>query len=396
MQTKNQNLNLSQLLDVFAQYLEQDDLNCLSLPPSAYLSEELHALELAEIFKHEWLCVGRQEYIPEPGDYYSFDLLGDSLLIIRGDDGEVRALSNICRHRYMPLTDGKGNTRRIVCPYHAWTYSTEGQLVGAPYMSGSKRFDMASCKLPAYRLETWAGFMFVNFDDEAPSLASRMQTLDTHIANYRVPGQLEIMHYEAQWAGNWKLSAENSMEYYHHVGLHKDTVQIQMPAKNAYVPPPPDDLSFTHMRCGMGEEFKTSDHPMNPKGNIDLFTDEELTTGYMVYIFPAFTMAMRPNGNNWLSFLPKGTENTSILGGYLVSPDLLEESPDIGVQRRELILKVNAEDALATTELAKAMHSTQAERGPLGPFEGTVAQFYRYLARTLNRERTQQPKLRSV
>ena len=103
----------------------------------------------------------------------------------------------------------------------------------------------------------------------------------------------------------------------------------------------------------------------------------------MVYVFPAFTMAMRPNANNWLSFRPNGLEGTKVLGGYLVSPEVKKEFPDIAEQRRELILRVNEEDSLATTELAKAMRSSKAERGPLSPFEGTVAQFYRYLARTL-------------
>ena len=282
-----------------------------------------------------------------------------------------------------------------MCPYHSWTYDTTGSLIAAPYMKGARRFRMDECRLPAYRLESWAGFLFVNLDEQAPPLATRMRTLDEHIVNYRVPSQVEIMHYEAEWAGNWKLSAENSMEYYHHVGLHKDTVQVQMPAKNAYVPAPPEDLSFTHMRCGMGEEYKSADHPMNPKGRLDTFTEEELTTGYMVYIFPAFTMAMRPNGNNWLSFCPIDVESTRILGGYLVSQDLLDECPDVGEQRRDLILRVNEEDALATTELAKAMHSSKAARGPLGPFEGTLAQFYRYLARTLVTERSDR-RLRSV
>jgi len=383
MSTTLPDTHLETLLGVFLEYLSLGDLECLSLPPAAYLCEALHELELERIFKHEWLCVGREEHIPNPGDYYSFDLLGEMLLIIRGDDGEVRALSNICRHRYMPLAQGEGNMKRIVCPYHSWGYATDGQLIAAPYMDGSKHFNPERCRLPSYRLETWAGFIFVNLDENAPTLASRMTTLEGYIDNYRVGGQVEIMHYVDEWAGNWKLSAENSMEYYHHVGLHKDTVQEQLPAKNSYVPPPPQDLSFTHMRCGMNESFKIKGHPMNPSGDIEHFTEEELTTGYMVYIFPAFTMAMRPNGNNWLSFRPSSVENTKILGGYLVSPDLLEQTPDIGAQRRELILKVNAEDALATTELAKAMHSSKAARGPLGPFEGTVAQFYRYLARTL-------------
>jgi phenylpropionate dioxygenase-like ring-hydroxylating dioxygenase large terminal subunit len=374
---------LESLLEIISEYLDLQDDECLSFPRQAYISPELHALELETIFKRSWLCVGRAEYVPNPGDYYSFDLLDEPLIIARGEDGEVRALSNICRHRYMRVLEGEGHTFRFVCPYHSWTYATDGKLVAAPYMKGAKRFDMEHCRLPTYRLENWCGFLFVNLDDAAAPLAPQMATLDQHIQNYRVATQVEIMRYESDWAGNWKLAAENSMEYYHHVGLHKNTVGVQMPASKAYLPPPPADLSFTHERCGMDEKYKTTDHPMNPKGRLQTFTEEELTTGYMVYVFPAFTMAMRPNANNWLSFRPNGLEGTKVLGGYLVSPEVKKEFPDIAEQRRELILRVNEEDSRATTELAKAMRSSKAERGPLSPFEGTVAQFYRYLARTL-------------
>ena len=374
---------LDRLLAVFAEYLQLDDTDCLSLPPAAYYNTELYQLEMETIFRRSWLCVGRVEYLPNSGDYFTFELLGDLLVIVRGDDGIIRALSSICRHRYMPLVQDSGNTRRFTCPYHAWTYATDGRLLSAPYMEGSQRFVKEQCGLPEYRLETWAGFLFINLDKEAPSLASRMQTLDGYIANYRVPGQTEILHYESVWEGNWKLSAENSMEYYHHVGLHKDTVQDYMPAKNSYTPKPPDDLSFTHMRCGMNEAFKSGGHIMHPQGRLDTFTEEDLSSGYLVYVWPAFTMAMRPNGNNWLSFHPQGPERTGILGGYMASPDLLEVAPDIGEQRREVIARVNEQDRLATSELAKAMHSSRAARGPLSPFEQTIAQFYRWLAREL-------------
>jgi phenylpropionate dioxygenase-like ring-hydroxylating dioxygenase large terminal subunit len=374
---------IDELLTILGEYLELDDNDCLTLPPSAYRSPELYELEMKTIFEKEWLCVGRAEYVPEAGDYYAFDLLGEMLVIARGDDGEVRALSNVCRHRYMPIVQGCGNTQRFVCPYHSWSYATDGRLLGAPYMDGSKRFDPSKCSLPRYRLETWAGFVFVNLDEKAPPLEPRMQTLDAYIANYRVPEQVEIMHYESVWDGNWKLSAENSMEYYHHVGLHKDTVQDYMPAKKSYVPPPPGDLSFTHMRCGMNEAYKAGGHTMTPRGRLDTFTEEDLTTGYLVYVWPAFTMAMRPNGNNWLSFHPRGPERTGILGGYMTSPEVLDEFPDIGEQRREVMSQVNEQDKLATTELAKALRSGKAARGPLSPFEGTLPQFYRYLARVL-------------
>ena len=179
------------------------------------------------------------------------------------------------------------------------------------------------------------------------------------------------------------------MEYYHHIGLHKDTVGDQLPGTETYVCPPPADLSFTHERSRLGSRYRGTNggipnHVMNPAGQLERFTTEDLETGYMVYSFPSFTMAMRPNGNNWLSFRPLGPERTLVLGGYMVSPELLNDEPNIVESRRKLVMIVNEEDSRATTELAKVMRSTRAGRGPLSPFEGTIVQFYRYLSRTLD------------
>jgi phenylpropionate dioxygenase-like ring-hydroxylating dioxygenase large terminal subunit len=373
-----------QLLNTLDEYQTLDDHNCLTLPPDAYFSPQLYEIEVEQIFKKEWLCVGREEQIPAAGDYYTIDVLREPMIIVRGPDNVIRALNSICRHRYMPVVQGSGNAQRFICPYHAWTYDTEGQLTAAPYMQGSLRFEKQSCRLPEYRIETWFGFIFVNLDDDAAPLAPRMGELQRHIAHYRVDVQKQVLPYSAEWAGTWKFAAENSMEYYHHVGLHKDTVGVQLPAAGTYVLPPPRDRSFAHERCTMGRAFKAGQsHSMNPAGRLDLFTEEELGTAYLVYVFPAFTMAMRPNGNNWLSFRPSGPERTHVLGGYLVTPELLDTTPEIVEQRRELIARVNEEDSLATTELARVIKSMKAQRGPLGPFEGTIAQFYRYVARSL-------------
>jgi phenylpropionate dioxygenase-like ring-hydroxylating dioxygenase large terminal subunit len=286
------------------------------------------------------------------------------------------------------VVQDKGNAKRFTCPYHAWTYGTDGHLIGAPHMEQSLAFDKKACSLPQYRLDSWMGFLFVNLDDDAAPLAPVMASMDAAVAHYRIAEQTEIFHYEAVWNGNWKLSAENSMEYYHHIALHADTVGVQLPARNTYIPASPKaDDSFTHERCRMGEQFLGgASHPMNPRGDLRGLTEEELTTGYMVYVFPAFTMAMRPGTNNWLSFRPDGPEKTKILGGYLMWRDLVQEDPELSRARREMIEKVNQEDSLATTELAKAMRSRKTERGPLSHLEGTVAQFYKYLARTLARD----------
>ena len=382
--------NLDALLNDLDDYLRTPETACCSLPPDAYISRELHELEVKRIFERSWLCVGREEYVPSPGDYYTIDVMGEPIIIVHGADGVVRALNAVCRHRGMPVAKGHGNAPRFTCPYHAWTYATDGRLIGAPHMEKSQVFDKSACRLPQYRIDSWMGFLFVNLDDHAEPLQNAMATMERAVSNYRVREQTEILHYETVWDGNWKFAAENSMEYYHHIRLHARTVGVQMPAAGSYIPTVPAvDDTFTHVRCRMGEKFIGGEHHlMNPKGDLRGLTGEELTTGYLVYVFPAFTMAMRPGSNNWLSFRPDGPERTKVLGGYLVWKDIAQEDPKLSRQRREMIEKVNEEDSLATTELAKAMKSRKAGRGALSHFEGTIAQFYKYLARSLVSDRS--------
>ena len=382
-------MSLDALLDDLAGYIGKPETSCFSLPPDAYLSPDLHDAEISGIFEKSWLCVGRDEYIPEAGDYYCIDLLDEPMVIVRGTDGTVRALNASCRHRFMPVVEGRGNAKRFVCPYHTWTYATDGRLIGAPHMEGSDVFDKSECSLPEYRLEIWKGFIFVNLDDDAAALEVMIASTDAATKNYRIEEQTEVFHYEIEWEGNWKLSAENSMEYYHHIGLHAATVGGPMPAKGTYFPEtPPVDDSFTHERCMIAEELLAGgDHPLNPRGDLTGLTREELQSGYLIYVYPAFTMAMRAGSNNWLAFRPDGPEKTKVLGGYLMWRDLVDEDPEVTEARSVLIEQVNNEDALATTELARMMRSRKAARGPLSPFEKTIAQFYKYLGRTLAGDR---------
>jgi phenylpropionate dioxygenase-like ring-hydroxylating dioxygenase large terminal subunit len=383
-------MSLNALLEAIDAYLETPDEACWTLPPEAYVSRELHELEVRRIFERSWLCVGREEYVPNAGDYYTIDVMGEPVIVVRGKDGKVRALNAACRHRFMPVAEGRGNADRFVCPYHSWTYATDGRLIGAAHMERSRVFDRNACGLSSYRLDSWMGFLFVNLDDDAKPLQPTMAAMERATAHYRIAEQTEIFHYEKEWAGNWKLSAENSMEYYHHLGLHLHSIAVQTPAKGTYMPTGPvlPDETFTQQRCRM----ETKRHAMNPHGDLRGFTEEELSTAYMVYVFPAFTMAMRPGTNNWLSFRPAGPEKTRVLGGYLMWKDIAEEEPELARARRDLIMQVNDEDERATSDLAKVMRSRKVGRGPLSHFEATIAQFYRYLARSLCTDRVRADK----
>ncbi len=103
-----------------------------AMPKSVYTSPEFVAQEMEHIFAKDWICAGRAEALPNPGDYMTMDLAGEPVIVLRDRDGQMRALSNVCRHRMSTLLEGRGNVRAIVCPYHAWTYNLDGALRGAP------------------------------------------------------------------------------------------------------------------------------------------------------------------------------------------------------------------------------------------------------------------------
>ena len=377
------------LLDTLAAYPATQDAACHTLPPEAYTDPDLYALEVENIFKREWLLIGRANDIPDPGDWFTMQLIDDPLLIVRGADGVIRAFSNVCRHRYMPVAQNdKGNDKRFVCPYHGWVYGTDGRLVAAPLMEGSLAFDRTGCALPEYRLEVWQGFIFVNLDDDAAPLVPQLHEADAMLAHYSTADHVTGFSYDKIWEGNWKLATENGMEFYHHMGLHAATLEDALPAKGASVDPAPASGRFAHTRCPFSEKSSYKEGEMARfLADDNQFTELEANTSYAIGLFPNISLAMTADSNNWLSFIPLGPERTRVIGGYIVRPGYDAVHPEAAARRIKLIYDVNEEDAQATWRLQRVMRSTKAKPGPLNVREGTVAQFYKFLARTLAADR---------
>jgi nitrite reductase/ring-hydroxylating ferredoxin subunit len=129
----------------------------VTLPPQVYGSEEIYRLEVERVFRPGWFAAARADQVSKPGDYLSVDVVGEPLVITRDRDGDVHVLSRLCAHRWMEVAAGAGNAPALQCPYHLWTYSLSGQLVGAPHMTESADFDKASCRLATIRHEIWGG-----------------------------------------------------------------------------------------------------------------------------------------------------------------------------------------------------------------------------------------------
>jgi phenylpropionate dioxygenase-like ring-hydroxylating dioxygenase large terminal subunit len=179
--------------------------------PRNYVDPAHYEREVAVVFRHGWIAVARCDQLASPGDYLTLDLFGEPLVAVRGDDGAIRVLSRVCRHRWMPVVaDGHGNRRSFQCPYHLWTYALDGRLVGAPDMERTPGFDRGQCRLPSLRVETWMGWVFASFDPDAEPLAPQLTGLERAIAPYRPEAlrTLEPLVFEHEW--NWKALRDDA------------------------------------------------------------------------------------------------------------------------------------------------------------------------------------------
>jgi len=233
-----------------------------SLPQPFYTSPEIHALDLARIYRREWLYAGPECRIPKPGDFFTFELGPDSLIVMRGEDGRVRAHFNVCRHRGSRIClEHSGHARKLVCPYHQWIYNPDGSLHEARNMGAG--FDPAGFALRQSHARTVAGLIFVNFS-EAPA---DFDAFARDVAAYLEPHEFasaRIAHAQTyQVQSNWKLLVENSRECYHCPVGHPEYTQI-MYGKN------PEDAAArmnTYNACGLptrrvvGPSYHVSRYP---------------------------------------------------------------------------------------------------------------------------------------
>jgi choline monooxygenase len=189
-----------------------------ALEPRFYLAPEVLDRELHTIFSRTWQYAGHVGDLPEPGRYLTATAGDQPVLVLRGDDGEVRAFRNVCRHRGSQLLTGSGRCKKAIrCRYHGWTYdATDGRLLGVPEHRSYTELDKSGLGLMPARVETLAGLLFVNLDPDAVPLASETGELAERLSRYRLPELRRFSDFgETSQPANWKLVAENYLEGYH-------------------------------------------------------------------------------------------------------------------------------------------------------------------------------------
>lgn len=196
----------------------------LSLNAAAYTDPKWLAIEREAIFFRSWQWVCHGEKVSEPNTFYVVDVQGRSLCIVRDDRGELRAFYNVCQHRAHELLKGEGRVKRIMCPYHAWTYDLSGQLRQAPHTRSLTDFHTDEICLEQVRVEEFCGFVYVNLDKDAAPLARQSGGLEDEIDAYAPDVRdLTLAHrLTFEIRSNWKNVIDNFLECYHCPVAHKD------------------------------------------------------------------------------------------------------------------------------------------------------------------------------
>jgi choline monooxygenase len=349
--------------------------NARTMAPAFYTSPEFLEIEQEHLLRRQWLCVGHVGEIAKPGDFFTTELLGEPLLIARDLEGAVRVLSNVCRHRGNLVAEGKGNTKRFMCQYHAWTYRTDGTLLRAPLMAEAKNFEPKGCALPRLTSEIWNGFIFANLDGTAEPLAQQLDGLSGIIHNYHHELRNLLYTGEDVWGTNWKSLTENFIEGYHLSATHKDTLHPTTPTNLCRKLP--GEAQYTGYRSYYNPSVPDRG-PYHP----DL-TEDEKRNSVMGCIYPCFLFGFATHYTLYMALRPAGVDKVALKWGVL---GLLDDPEHPEVRKFvELCHAFNAEDREKLETQLKGLQTRFYTTGPLAPadYEGTIWDFLQYVASKL-------------
>ncbi len=353
-----------------------------TLPPAIYHDKGIHDLELDRVFRRDWICIGRLAEIPTPGDFLCRDISDSPVVAIRQKDGSVKALANVCAHRAARLLDCDGHANRISCPYHSWTYSIDGQLIGAPFMQDTPGFEVGAYRLKELACDVWEGFVYVSLDANAQALSRRLDSLTDLVGEFRMADYVPVYSQTDVWRANWKCLVENYMDAYHIHRLHKNSFGKYGASESLTHLFDGEDAYSYHYVQEDDAPRSVSAHPDNT-----WLTGDNRNRTFLINVFPAHTMQLQPDMLWYLSILPRGVEQLEVRWAVSIPGEILESAT--AKQKHidelmQLLHQVNSEDQPIVENLGKATRSPEAMRGPLSYLERNVWQFGRYLSRALS------------
>ena len=351
-----------------------------AMPPEVYTSEAFLELEQRHVFRSEWLCVGRASALANSGDFLTVTIDSQPIIVLRDTNGALRAYSNVCLHRMSVLLQGRGNVRRIVCPYHAWSYSLDGVLIAAPLMDRQRGFRKEQYKLPIVRCEAWQGWIYVTLNGHAQPVEAHLGELTKLIDSYGMANYVETFQEEHVWETNWKILAENFMESYHLPTLHRATVGPHSKLEEMECPPGRPAFNYHWITKEASLPIGNA-HPNNQR-----LEGHWRRTTALLAIYPTHLITLTPGYFWYLILQPKGVGQVHIRFGGGLAPEFMDD-PKTGAYMttlKTLLDEVNAEDRRGVEAVFRGVRAPLATPGHLSHLERPNYDFARYLASRLD------------
>lgn len=281
-------------------------LEASTLPPACYTSERFFRREIESAFLPHWQFVGREEQLESPGSYFCYDGAGGSVIILRGAEGELRAFANSCRHRGARLLNDQGECKRIVCPYHSWSYRLDGSLAGTPGMQDVVDFDATDFPLLQLELETWAGFVFIRYQSGGQSLLDYLGNMPQKFDSHRCEQMRFVDGIEFMVDSNWKLLAENALEAYHTGSVHRETLGQQ------HSRPIETSANWTGLMVEDEHSVATLPGEDKPFPHIAGLGEEAAAGAFFTLLYPATQFVFAQDCMWWLDFEPESVTRTRV------------------------------------------------------------------------------------
>ena len=360
--------------------IHEEPQHSYTLPSHLYLDKNIYEQEKQKIFYCNWHYAGHLSQLKNPGDYLTATIADESIFIVRDQDETLRGFYNVCRHRAHQLLEGSGNTRNIVCPYHAWSYALNGELRHARISEKVPGFNKSEFCLQPVRVDTLCDLVFFNLDPEAESLDSHAPGLAQDLQK-RVP-ELEnlraaesISPFGSAIAANWKVVVDNFVECYHCPLVHPEFASLV------------DMSSFqTDTFSNWSRQLGPDTHPENSAYPFD--SEAPVQNAAFWYLWPTTSISMFPGSPNLivLSILPLGHEKTSF-SGYQYALDI-DQDDDMRQQYQTDVL--SPPDVALCESVQKGLRSQSYDQGRFivdpdlsGIAEHAVHQFHRLVLSAL-------------
>ena len=353
---------------------------CETLPPVVYNSQAFFDLEMEKIFRADWICVGHVSQVADVGDYFTLEMFGEPLVVVRGKD-RIRVLSRVCLHRWAPVVEGAGNTKVFSCPFHKWGYGLDGRLISAPFMDRAEDFAPKECRLPEIRTEIVAdlGLIFVTLADEIDSISERLTELRARLTNWKM-SELVGVHPSAMDAGfNWKIQLETGMECYHHFAAHPGTFEVDFPTRLSWCEDKKTgwDVCHSPARPEAPDDVYTIGFPAMPG-----LADAEKRVFDLYLIFPLTRLAVFPDRITLRLLTPVGPQRTTSRVVTLVRPEVAAQ-PELVAEkfaaREPFSVQATEEDNAIDLMQQVGAGSRLARPGRLSHLEATVWHLAEYV-----------------